>query len=295
MERKDKPVVVGIGEILWDMLPEGKRAGGAPINFVYNATQLGANGYAISAIGDDEDGREIIRELDKNHINHQIQVNQYPTSKVLVQLDNGIPSYTIVEDVAWDYLQARPEDIALVKKADAVCYGSLALRSPQSRTAIKTLLANTNPAAIKLFDINLRQHYYSSELIDELLTFANIFKINDEEFAIFKQLFNLDGDDEEICRRIMQKYKLQYLIFTAGDKYSIIYGKTEKSYIPTPKVPVEDTVGSGDSFSGAFTYSILQGKSLQEAHQTAVKIAAFIVTQSGAWPKYPKELKNEER
>lgn len=282
-----KPVVVGIGELLWDMLPEGKRAGGAPINFVYNATQLGADGYAISAVGKDALGDEIIKELEKSHIHHVLERNDYPTSIVEVVLNNGIPAYTIVEGVAWDHLDATPKEIAVVKKADAVCFGTLALRSPQTRQAVITLLKNAPQAAYKLFDVNLRSNYYSKELIDELLQEANVFKINDEEMVKVQELFGLHLSDEEICKWFIQKYNLRYLIFTAGEKYSIVYSAGgEKSYLDTPKVKVADTVGAGDSFSAGFVMGLLTGKSMREAHKQAVATAAFVCTKSGAWPEY---------
>lgn len=282
-----KPVVVGIGELLWDMLPEGKRAGGAPINFVYNATQLGADGYAISAVGKDALGDEIIKELEKSHIHHVLERNDYPTSIVEVVLNNGIPAYTIVESVAWDHLDATAEEIAVVQKADAVCFGTLALRSPQTRQAVITLLKNAPQAAYKLFDVNLRSNYYSKELIDELLQEANVFKINDEEMVKVQELFGLHLSDEEICKWFIQKYDLRYLIFTAGEKYSIVYSAGgEKSYLDTPKVKVADTVGAGDSFSAGFVMGLLTGKSMREAHKQAVATAAFVCTKSGAWPEY---------
>ena len=282
-----KPVVVGIGELLWDMLPEGKRAGGAPINFVYNATQLGADGYAISAVGKDALGDEIIKELEKSHIHHVLERNDYPTSIVEVVLNNGIPAYTIVEGVAWDHLAATAEEIAVVQKADAVCFGTLALRSPQTRQAVITLLKNAPQAAYKLFDVNLRSNYYSKELIDELLQEANVFKINDEEMVKVQELFGLHLSDEEICKWFIQKYDLRYLIFTAGEKYSIVYSAGgEKSYLDTPKVKVADTVGAGDSFSAGFVMGLLTGKSMREAHKQAVATAAFVCTKSGAWPEY---------
>lgn len=282
-----KPVVVGIGELLWDMLPEGKRAGGAPINFVYNATQLGADGYAISAVGKDALGDEIIKELEKSHIHHVLERNDYPTSIVEVVLNNGIPAYTIVEGVAWDHLDATAEEIAVVQKADAVCFGTLALRSPQTRQAVITLLKNAPQAAYKLFDVNLRSNYYSKELIDELLQEANVFKINDEEMVKVQELFGLHLSDEEICKWFIQKYDLRYLIFTAGEKYSIVYSAGgEKSYLDTPKIKVADTVGAGDSFSAGFVMGLLTGKSMREAHKQAVATAAFVCTKSGAWPEY---------
>ena len=282
-----KPVVVGIGELLWDMLPEGKRAGGAPINFVYNATQLGADGYAISAVGKDALGDEIIAELEKSHIHHVLERNDYPTSVVEIELNNGIPTYTIVEGVAWDHLAATPKEIAVVEKADAVCFGTLALRSPQTRVSVLTLLKHAPQKAFKLFDVNLRSNYFSKELIDELLQEANVFKINDEEMVKVQKLFELNLSDEDICQWFIKKYDLRYLIFTAGEKYSIVYAANgEKSYLDTPKVKVADTVGAGDSFSAGFVMGLLTGKSMREAHKQAVATAAFVCTKSGAWPKY---------
>lgn len=284
-----KPVVVGIGELLWDMLPEGKRAGGAPINFVYNATQLGADGYAVSAVGKDALGDEIIHELEKSHIHYVLQRNDYPTSVVEVALNNGIPTYTIVEGVAWDYLEVTPQEIEVVKKANAVCFGTLALRSAKTKKAVLTLLKNVPDTAYKLFDVNLRSDYFSKELIDELLQEANVFKINDEEMIKVQKLFDLNLSVEDVCRWFIQKYNLRYLIFTAGEKYSIVYAADgENSYLETPKVEVADTVGAGDSFSAGFVMGLLNGKTMREAHKQAVATAAFVCTKSGAWPEYEK-------
>lgn len=288
MVENKHPVIIGIGELLWDMLPEGKRAGGAPINFVYHATRLGAQGYAVSAVGNDALGDEILAELEKSGIKYCISRNDHPTGHVKVVLNDGIPSYDIVEGVAWDYLTVSAEAEELIKRADAVCFGTLALRSPQSKQAVETLLSFAPKQALRFFDINLRGTYYSAELIDELLKKANIFKINDDEIEVLKKLFDVSGTVDEICGRFIDKYGLKYMIFTAGEKFSTIYTPTEKSYLPTPKVDVVDTVGAGDSFSGAFVYSILTGKSLAQAHKAAVDVAAFVSTKSGAWPAYEK-------
>ena len=155
--KDSKPVVVGIGELLWDVLPTGKRAGGAPINFVYHATQLGAEGYAVSAIGDDVFGAEIVQELDKNGICHSLGIVEYPTGSVMVELRDGIPTYTIIEGVAWDHIPLTQEAIDLVKKADAICFGTLAQRSSESRETIHALLSYAREEALRFFDINIRQ------------------------------------------------------------------------------------------------------------------------------------------
>ena len=289
MESKThRPVIIGIGELLWDMLPAGKRAGGAPVNFVYHATQMGAEGYAISAVGRDPLGDEILAELEKSGIKYCVARNDYPTGFVRVVLNNGIPSYDIVEGVAWDYLDVSDDAVKLVERADAVCFGTLALRSAHSRCTIETLLSHVPERALRFFDVNLRGTYYSRELIGELLAHANVFKVNDEEIVVLKDMFDLSGDEETVCRAFIERYDLRYMIFTAGEKYSAIYTAGEKSVLPTPKVQVADTVGAGDSFSGAFVYSILTGKTLVQAHQAAVETAAFVSTRSGAWQEYEK-------
>lgn len=288
MENK-KPIVVGIGELLWDVLPTGKRAGGAPINFVYHATQMGAEGYAISAVGNDLSGTEIVQELEKNHISNSLGTVEYPTGSVMVELKEGIPTYTIIEGVAWDHIPLTQESIDLIKRADAICFGTLALRSQASKETILSLLSYAREDALRFFDINIRQSYYSKELIETLLHKANVFKVNDEELVLLRGMCDLEGSDEEVCRKMLRKYNLKYVILTAGSAFSSIYSPDEQSTIPTPKVEVVDTVGAGDSFSGAFVYSLLTGKSLREAHQIAVETAAFVCTREGAWPSYPNK------
>lgn len=283
-----KPVVAGIGELLWDVFPTGKRAGGAPANFVYHASALGAQGFAISAVGEDKLGRELLQELDNNRISHVCAKVPYPTGTVQVTLTNGQPSYEIVENVAWDHIPLTQEAVDIVKRSDAVCFGSLALRNEVSRKTIFSLLDQAPATALRFFDVNLRQHYYSKELIEELLQKTNIFKINDEELVVLAKLFNLAGDEQTQARTLLERYHLDYVVLTAGDKYSAIYTPTEVSRLDTPQVQVADTVGAGDSFSGAFAVSLLTGKTLRAAHEQAVKTAAFVCTKTGAWPAYTK-------
>ena len=291
MKIKKQPIVVGIGELLWDVFPEVKKAGGAPINFVYHATQLGAKGYAVSAVGNDDLGREILSRLKQSGINGIIEHVDYPTGKVLVTLQNGIPEYEIVQNAAWDHLPCSAKAVQILQQADAVCFGTLALRNSDSREHILQMLSCVPDTAVKLYDINLRQHYYSPELIETLLKRANVFNI--DEMAVIRPLFNLNGTDEEVCRALMRRYNLKYVIFTAGEKFSTVYASDETSYFETPAVKVADTVGAGDSFSAAFVYSLLTGKSLQQAHQTAIKVSAFVCTREGAWPKYEADIKGE--
>lgn len=286
------PVVLALGELLWDMLPAGKRAGGAPVNFAYHAMRNGANGIAISAVGEDAQGDELLNQAHQSGVQTIVQRNEYPTSTVEVELKNGIPEYTIVEGVAWDHLKLTPELIEAVEQADAVCYGTLALRSPETHDTIIELLKHTKPEALRFFDINLRGNYYSKELIEELLGYATVFKINDDELLLLRDMFDLgDISDEEACRWFIDQFNLDYLILTAGSEFSTIFAKDgEISTLLTPHVTVVDTVGAGDSFSGTFTARLLFGDTLADAHRAAVNTAAYVCTNSGAWPGYPTQM-----
>lgn len=284
---KKKPIVVGIGELLWDMLPMGKKAGGAPINFVYHATQVGAKGYAISAIGDDELGAEILKELDANSIQYLIEKVPYPTGTVQVDLqEGGIPVYTISERVAWDHLSPTANAIDLAEQADAICFGTLGQRSQQSRETTQAILSFAPEEAFRCLDINLRGSYYTKELIEESLYLANVLKINNDELAVLRDLFHLKGTNKEMAYWFIERYNLRMVVLTVGSEYSSIYTRTEESTLPTPKVEVADTIGAGDAFGGALIISLLNGSSLKDAHAFAVKTAAYVCTKEGAWPAY---------
>lgn len=286
------PIVLSLGELLWDMLPTGKRAGGAPVNFAYHAKMNGCDGWSISAVGEDELGDELIAEADKAGIHTIIQRNAWPTSTVEVALKNGIPEYTIVKNVAWDHILYTRQLLETVEQADAVCYGTLALRSPESHATITELLKHTKPGAMKFFDINLRGDHYSKELIEELLRAATVFKINDDELLLLRDMFDIrDASADEASRWFINEFGLDYIIVTAGSAFSTITTRTgESSTVNTPHVEVADTVGAGDSFSGTFTARILLGDTLAEAHRKAVNTAAFVCTQQGAWPAYPETI-----
>lgn len=286
-QQNKKPIVVGIGELLWDLLPTGKTAGGAPINFVYHASRLGAEGYAISAIGDDDNGKEILKVLNKNNIQYLIEKLPYPTGTVHVDIkEDGIPQYTITERVAWDHMSPTSDAVDLAERADAICFGALGQRSQQSRETIQAILSFAPDSAYRLFDINLRQHYYNKVLIEESLYLANVLKMNDDEMSELKNLFRLNGSEEEVANWFMENYNLRMVVLTAGADYSTVYTPDEVSTLPTPKVDVVDTVGAGDAFTSALVMSLLKGQSLKEAHENAVKIAAFVCSHKGAWPAY---------
>lgn len=286
-QQNKKPVVVGIGELLWDLLPTGKTAGGAPINFVYHASRLGAEGYAISAIGDDDNGRDILSELDKYKIQYLIEKLPYPTGTVHVDIeDDGIPHYTITERVAWDHMSPTSDAVDLAERADAICFGALGQRCQQSRETIQAILSFAPDSAYRLFDINLRQHYYNKVLIEESLYLANVLKMNDDEMSELKNLFGLKGTEEEVANWFMENYNLRMVVLTAGADYSTVYTPDEVSTLATPKVDVVDTVGAGDAFSAALVMSLLKGQTLREAHECAVKISAFVCSHKGVWPVY---------
>ena len=236
-----KPIVIALGEILWDMLPTGKRAGGAPVNFAYHASQNGAESYAISAVGNDELGAELLNDAHKAGINTLVQTNEYPTGTVAVALTNGIPEYTIVQNVAWDHIGYTDELAEAVSKADAICFGTLGLRSQESHDTIIKLLQHAKEGALKFFDINLRANFYSKELIEELLGYANIFKINDDELIMMREMFSIpEGNDEEACKWVMDRFDLEYTILTGGATFSTIIakdGETSMSRWPTPSEP----------------------------------------------------------
>ena len=281
---RNKPVIIGIGELLWDLLPTGKKVGGAPVNFAYHALRCGAESYAISAVGNDPLGDEILQEIEGIGIGYLIERVDYPTGTVLVKLKAGIPDYTITEGVAWDYIPLIEDMKQLARRADAVCFGTLAQRSEISRETIQTLLSYVPEDAYRILDVNIRQHYYSKEIIESSLRKCNVFKVNDDELLLMKKLFNVEGEnDADICLKFVETFNLKFLILTAGAEYSTIYTRDDVSHIKTPKVTVADTVGAGDSFTGAFISSILQGKTLVGAHQTAVDKAAFVCTRAGAW------------
>lgn len=296
--------VIGIGEALFDCLPEGRKLGGAPANFAYHVSQFGLNGCAISAIGNDELGDEIVEKFNAVHLKHILPRVEQPTGTVKVTLDEkGVPQYEICLGVAWDNIPLTNEMLEIARNAQAVCFGSLAQRSETSRKTIHAFLDATPADALRVFDINLRQSWYTAEVIAESLQRANILKINDEELDVVATMLlgeptipgHLIAEDAEktrrICRELISRYDLDMLILTCGAIGSYVFTMEEESYITTPKVKVADTVGAGDSFTATFVAQLLLGKPIPEAHKKAVDVSAFVCTQNGAMPVLPDDLK----
>ncbi len=288
--------VVGIGEALWDVLPEGKKIGGAPANFAYHVSQFGLQSRVVSAIGDDRLGSEIAANFKGKGLNTLIEKVEYPTGTVQVQLDGeGVPCYDIKENVAWDNIPFTDKLRQLAQHTCAVCYGSLAQRNIVSRETINAFLdaMPEGEGQYRIFDINLRQGFYTQEIISNSMRRCNILKINDEELVTVSRMFGYPGIDlQDKCRILLAKYKLEMLILTCGVNGSYVFTSGNVSFVETPKVEVADTVGAGDSFTAAFISAILKGKPVREAHQLAVNVSAYVCTRNGAMPELPEYLIN---
>ena len=288
-------IIVGMGEALWDVLPEGKKIGGAPANFAYHVSQFGFDSRVVSAVGNDELGDEIMSVFKEKKLNTQIERVDYPTGTVQVTLDaEGVPCYEIKEGVAWDNIPFTDELKRLALNTRAVCFGSLAQRNEASRATINRFL-DTMPyifGQLKIFDINLRQEFYTKEVLRESFRRCNILKINDEELVTISRMFGYPGIDlQDKCWILVAKYNLKMLILTCGINGSYVFTPGEISFVETPKVEVADTVGAGDSFTATFVAAILKGKPVAEAHKLAVEVSAYVCTQNGAMPELPVRLK----
>lgn len=289
-----KDLVIGMGEALWDVLPEGKKLGGAPANFAYHVSQFGLDGMAVSAVGDDPLGLEILESFKQKGVRNLIETVPYPTGTVQVEIDQaGVPQYDIKENVAWDNIPYTARLEALAERTCAVCFGSLAQRNVVSRNTINRFLdaipAENDPLVV--FDVNLRQGFYTKEILCNSMKRCNILKINDEELVTVSRMFGYPGIDlQDKCWILLGKYNLKMLILTCGINGSYVFTPGNVSFRPTPSVEVADTVGAGDSFTAAFIAGILRGFDVPEAHRRAVETSAYVCTQPGAMPVLPAEL-----
>ncbi len=292
----DSTIVVGMGEALWDVLPEGKKIGGAPANFAYHVSQFGLNSRVVSAVGNDKLGAEILENFKEKNLNCIIETIPYPTGTVQVELDaGGVPCYEIKEGVAWDNIPYTVTLQELACHTRAICFGSLAQRSVVSRETINRFLdaMPKEENVLKIFDINLRQNFYTKDILCNSFQRCNVLKINDEELVTVSRMFGYPGIDlRDKCWILLAKYNLKMLILTCGVNGSYVFTPGKVSFVETPKIEVADTVGAGDSFTAAFVSAILKGKSVPEAHKLAVDTSAFVCTQHGAMPILPDELKS---
>jgi fructokinase len=288
--------VIGIGELLWDVFPEGKHVGGAPINFACHCAQLGAKAYPVSCIGADALGLEIREAVEALLVDpsYVFQAGQHPTGTVQVTLDAAAkPSYEICEDVAWDWIPMSPGLTALAQKADAVCFGSLAQRNTMTRETIYDFLAAMPQEAVKIFDVNLRQAFYSKELIIISLAHANVLKLSDEELPILADMLGLHGSVTEQIQALVDKYQLQLAAHTRGAEGSLLVGPESSDDHAGYPTKLIDSVGAGDSFTATLCMGLLEGKALSVINDHANRVAAFVCSQSGAVPDFPEALKTD--
>ena len=288
-------IAVGIGEVLWDIFPNRRTIGGAPANFVYHTAQLGLNSYIVSAVGNDVLGEEAERVLKSKGIESCILRTDYPTGTVMISLDKqGVPRYDFQEQTAWDNITFNDEVARLAKHTNIVCFGSLAQRNIKSRNVIYQFLKtmpNTDNT-FKVFDINLRQKFFSKELIHDSLSLCNILKINDEELDTVSKMFDIGTcSPQKQCVALLKQYNLKMIILTCGINGSYIIMPESVSFQATPEIEVADTVGAGDAFTATFCSALCYKKSVSEAHRLAVDLSAYVCSQHGSMPAIPDELK----
>lgn len=284
---KAQHTVVGLGELLWDLLPSGEQMGGAPANFAYMSALLGDRGVVASRVGADALGAKAVERLTQaGLITSHVQVDDHhATGTVRVWLDEQAkPTFTITEDVAWDFMEWTANWQALAAQADAVCFGSLAQRSPQSRTTIRQFIEATRSDALTFFDVNLRAPFYSAEVLTESLRLARVVKLNDEEVRVVMKLCGLSGSDEDDLRRLMRAYDLEMVCVTRGEHGSLLVTNAEAAVHPGFRLDAVDTVGAGDAFSAAVVHHYLRGATLERISDAANRLGAWVATQPGGMP-----------
>lgn len=288
--------IVGIGELLWDIFPDGKKLGGAPSNFAYHVSQLGMNGLSVSAVGKDELGSEALFALDENKLSYHADRVDFPTGTVIVSLDGrGKPEYEIIRDVAWDNIPYTTELEFIAGQTRAVCFGTLAQRSGVTAGTISRFL-DAMPGGkntYRIFDVNLRQNYYTREMIDSSLRRCNVLKLNDEEIPVVAGMSGCGGDMSvgDMCGEIMAAYGIEIIILTCGAEGSYVFSPGNTIFRNSPRVVIADTVGAGDSFTAAFISALIRGRTLEYAHELAVEVSAYVCTRPGAMPPLPEHLK----
>lgn len=285
------PTVVGLGEILWDLLPSGRQLGGAPANFAYCSHLLGDRGIVASRVGRDQLGEDIRESLRKAGIPEEfVQADDsQPTGTVRIQVDSaGQPKFEITQPAAWDYLEWTKDWQGLARSADAVCFGSLAQRSEKSRTAILNFLDATQPNEVLMFDVNLRQEFFSAEIIRQSLQRANAMKLNHEEVPRVKELLSMtERDDILFCRSVMERFDLNLICITRGAGGSLLCDRREVHEHSGYRVKVKNTVGAGDAFTAALVHQYLRQCTLAEMNDTANRMGAWVASHSGAMPQSP--------
>jgi fructokinase len=280
--------IVGLGEILWDMLPNGKQLGGAPSNFAYISTLLGNEGIVASRIGRDALGNEAVQRLTKLGVGTaSVQADPvHPTGTVQVEVDHaGQPKFEIAEGVAWDFLEWTPAWQHLAAQSDAICFGSLAQRAPTSRATIRQFLGAAKKDAVRIFDVNLRQQFYSNEVLAESMKLADIVKLNHEELPRIMQMFELPHRDEVASAdSLVELHGLKLICVTRGCRGSLLINHRSLDEHPGYRIQIGDAIGAGDAFTAALVYEYLQGVPLTRMNETANRMGAWVASRVGAMP-----------
>lgn len=283
-----KKRVVGLGEVLWDLFPGRACLGGAPANFAYITTLMGDHGIVASRVGQDSRGLEALRRLEELglDIDHVQTDREHATGTVNVHIDgNGQPGFEIAEPVAWDHLQWTPDWRRLADTADAVCFGSLAQRSATSRDTIQRFVKATPRGTLKVFDVNLRQSFYSGEILAESMKLANVVKLNNDELPKIMSFRRMAHKDElASARRLIEEYELELVSITRGGRGSLLVSANSASEHAGFRVHVADTVGSGDAFTAGLVHEYLHGASLDLMNEVANLVGAWVASEVGAMP-----------
>jgi fructokinase len=284
--------IIGLGEILWDLLPGEKQLGGAPANFAYIASQLGDRGIVLSRVGDDECGCAILEALKaKNLSTENIQIDsKNPTGIVNVSLGGDAqPRYEIAPNAAWDFLELSDDWREIARTADAVCFGSLAQRNAVSRKTICEFVDLTK--CLRIFDVNLRQHFFSPEILRNSLNLANVVKLNHEELPVIAEMFEIKAKSPvETTQKLLVQFGLKLICMTRGENGSILVSKDEIAENAGLRIEVKDTIGAGDAFTAALAHGILRDLRLPEINAFANKVGAFVASNKGAMPSLPEEF-----
>jgi fructokinase len=298
---KEPHLILGVGELLWDMLPEGPKLGGAPANFTVMAGRLGNHAVILSRIGRDDLGRQAIDQLDPLPVDTScLEVDQvHDTGRVTVSFVGGEPRYTIHQPSAWDFLELSDEWIRLAERADAICFGSLAQRGVESRQTIQSLAAQTPAACIRVFDVNLRTPFYSSEVILESLELATVLKMNDAELPQVLSLLGLPVDEESEkdrvrlgAERLLGEFpSLEMVAVTRGSRGSMLVRRDEWNEHPGFPVKVVDQIGAGDTFTAAMTHYLIRGANLAMLNEAGNRWGAWVASRSGAMPSLPEKVR----
>ncbi len=293
--RPHAPVVVGLGEALWDVFDDQALFGGAPANFACHAAAMGAQACMVSAVGSDELGERALTSLRSCGVDVAAvaRLDNVPTGTVRVSLDpRGVPRYTIIRGVAWDRIPWSPAVETLAGRADAVCFGSLAQREDQSRRTIHRFLQATPPTCLRVFDVNLRQEFFSRDIIERSLACSSVLKLNDEELPVLADLLGLKATDEGgRIDQLLDRFDLQWVVLTLGERGATVARRNVRASARPQPVQVRDTVGAGDAFTAVITMGLLAGCVLNALVAHACRVAAYVCSQSGAVPPLPGDLR----